>query len=97
MKKWLKWGLIGGLILAVIGLITSLTINHALEPSHLVLRPFALNKISLFSPYSICGTGGTMTCVWTIVRIYAIILEFILGFIIALVISLFTKKTNNPI
>ena len=93
MKKWFKWGLIGGVILAVIGLILILTINHALEPSHLLLYPFSLNKITLFSPYSICGTNGTMTCVWMIVRVYTIILEFILGFLIGTGIS-FIKKNN---
>ena len=95
MKKGLKWGLIGGLTLGVIGLISALTINHALEPSHLLLRPFALNKISLFSPYSFCESDGTMTCVWTIVRVYAIILEFIIGFILGSIISLFVRKSNN--
>lgn len=92
MKRWLKWGLIGGLATSVIGLVVAFTINHALEPSHLVLRPFTLHIITIFSPYSLCEK--TTTCVWMVARTYAIILEFILGFIIGSVLS-FIKRSQK--
>jgi hypothetical protein len=96
MKQWLKYGLIGGLILAIIGAISAFTINHALEPSRLLLYPFSLNKITFLSPYSICQSLGSTSiyCVWTLVRIYAIILEFILGFLVGAGIS-FIKKSKE--
>lgn len=94
MKNKLKIGLGVGLTLGILGLISSLTINHALEPFHLIKHFAMLNKIVPF-PSGIFCTTHTMTCFDSVMRGYTFIFEFIVGFIMVLLIGLFIRRDNK--
>lgn len=94
MKNKLEIGLYTGLTLGIIGLISSLKINHPLEPFHLIKIFAMLNKIEPF-PSGIFCTTHTMTCFDSIIRGYTFVFEFIIGFIIVLLIGLFIRRNNK--
>ena len=87
MKIWLKWGIISGLTVSVVGIVYSLTIKTMIDPFELIKHFSLLNNFNPFPYKLICASNPTRTCLYSILRMYNFLLEFVFGFFIGVLLN----------